>query len=93
MDLQSHLAGKRIAITRARAQASVLREELEDRGATVVEIPTIEIRDPASWEALDRAIEQLENFDVLLLTSVNGAKRFLSRLTSGGRNTCALRHL
>jgi uroporphyrinogen III methyltransferase/synthase len=93
MDVQSHLAGKRIAITRARAQASVLREELEERGATVVEIPTIEIRDPASWEALDRAIEQLENFDVLLLTSVNGAKRFLSRLASGGRNTCALRHL
>ena len=88
-----HLAGKRIAITRAREQAGVLRQKLEGLGAQVVEIPTIEIRDPASWEPLDQAIGRLETFDFLLLTSVNGAKRFLARLQASGRNNAALRHL
>jgi uroporphyrinogen III methyltransferase / synthase len=88
-----HLAGKRIAITRAREQASVLRQKLEGLGAKVIEIPTIEIRDPVSWEPLDEAIGHLENFDFLLLTSANGAKRFLARLRTSGRNAAALRHL
>jgi uroporphyrinogen III methyltransferase / synthase len=88
-----HLAGKRIAITRAREQASILRQKLEGLGARVVEIPTIEIRDPASWEPLDQAIGHLESFDFLLLTSVNGARRFLARLQACGRNTRALMHL
>ncbi len=42
------LFGKRIVITRTREQAENLREGLAELGAQVIEIPTIEIRDPAS---------------------------------------------
>jgi len=79
------LFGKRIAITRTREQAGVLRERLTALGAQVIEIATIEIRDPASWEPLDSAIRRLEEFDYLLLTSANGARNFLRRLEACGR--------
>jgi len=80
------LFGKRIVVTRAREQASLLREALAELGAQVIEIPTIEIRDPASWEPLDRAIQRLEEFHYLLVTSVNGARAFLGRLRACGRD-------
>ena len=87
------LSGKRIAITRAREQASVLREKLAALGADVVEIPTIEIRPPDSWEPLDAAIRRLEDFDYLLVTSANGVRNFLARLAVMGRDVRALREL
>ena len=80
------LFGRRIAITRTREQAGALREPLTALGAEVIEIPTIEIRDPASWEPLDSAIRRLEEFDVLLVTSANGARNFLRRLEACGRD-------
>ncbi len=83
--VEQPLFGRRIAITRTREQAGALREPLKALGAEVVEIPTIEIRDPASWEPLDSAIRRLEEFDVLLVTSVNGARNFLRRLEACGR--------
>jgi len=82
----NELAGKRIAITRAREQASVLRDALAACGAEVIEVPTIEIRDPASWEPLDAAVRRLDEFHFLLLTSVNGVRNFLARLRAGGRD-------
>lgn len=80
------LFGKRIVITRSREQAGALREELAALGAEVIEIPTIEIRPPSSWEPLDAAIRRLEEFDVLLVTSVNGVRNFLARLQVAGRD-------
>lgn len=78
------LTGKRIVITRRREQAGGLREALKALGAEVVEIPTIEIRNPSSWEPLDQAIRRLAEFDYLLLTSVNGVLNFLARLRACG---------
>ena len=78
------LYGKRIAITRRREQSGGLREALTALGAEVVEIPTIEIRSPASWEPLDQAIRRITEFDYLLLTSVNGVLNFLARLKACG---------
>lgn len=92
-DAQGHrlpLLGKRVAITRARAQASVLREELAALGAEVIEVPTIEIRPPDSWEPLDAAIRRLEEFQYLLVTSANGVRNFLARLAAAGRDVGAL---
>jgi uroporphyrinogen-III synthase len=87
------LVGKRIAVTRARAQADVLREQLTALGAQVIEIATIEIRDPASWKPLDSAIRRLEEFDYLLVTSANGARNFLRRLEACGRQVRDLQGL
>jgi len=80
------LFGRRIVITRTREQAANLREALAELGAQVIEIPTIEIRDPASWEPLDNAIRRLEEFHYLLVTSANGVRSFLSRLRASGRD-------
>lgn len=87
------LFGKRIVITRARDQADVLRDALEELGAQTIAIPTIEIRDPASWEPLDKAIGRLEEFDYLLVTSANGVRNFLRRLDACGRDVRDLKGL
>jgi uroporphyrinogen III methyltransferase / synthase len=87
------LTGRRIAVTRAREQSSALRRPLEDLGASVIEIPTIEIRDPDSWQPLDRALACLEQFDYLILTSVNGVKKLMERLKACGRTAGELAHL
>ncbi len=85
--------GKRIAITRTREQASELRVALETLGAEVIEIPTIEIRPPASWETLDGAIGRLKEFDYLLVTSANGVRFFFQRLWAAGRDARDLKGL
>ena len=84
------LAGMRIVITRARPQTSALREPLEELGAEVIEVSTIEIQKPDSWAQLDDAIARLDEFDFLLLTSVNGVKKLLERLQACGRDMSAL---
>jgi len=73
------LSGKRILITRPHHQAGDFRRRLKSLGAEVITFPTIEIRDPSSWEALDRAIRDVENYQWLVFTSVNGVERFFSR--------------
>jgi len=87
------LFGRRIVITRTREQASVLRDALEGLGAEVIEIPTIEIRDPASWEPLDQAIGRLGEYQYLLVTSANGVRSFVSRLKACGRDARDLKGL
>lgn len=87
------LAGRRIVITRARAQAAPLVQHLERLGAEVIEFPTIEIRAAESFAALDEAIARLANYDWLIFTSVNGIEPFLSRLAHAGLDLSAAAHL
>ena len=87
------LFGKRIAITRSREQAGVLHEQLTGLGAEVIEVATIEICDPASWEPFDSAIRRLEEFDYLLLTSANGVRSFFRRMKACGRDVRDLKGL
>jgi uroporphyrinogen-III synthase len=74
------LTGTRILVGRARHQASALSSELRKRGAEVVEIPFIEIRRPRSFRPLDAALKNLEAYDWLILTSVNGVEAMWKRL-------------
>ena len=87
------LFGRRIVVTRAREQASSLRDSLEERGAAVVEIPAIEFRPPASWAPLDDAIRRLGEFEYLLVTSVNGVRNFMARLEAADRDARDLKGL
>ncbi|HEY6447308.1 MAG TPA: uroporphyrinogen-III synthase, partial [Acidobacteriaceae bacterium] len=66
--------GKTILVTRARHQAGRLAEELRARGATVVEIPAIAIVPPESYAALDAALENLQQYQWLVVTSANAAR-------------------
>jgi uroporphyrinogen III methyltransferase / synthase len=74
------LFGRRVVVTRARAQAGELSKRLVRLGAEVLEFPTIEIRTPADFGPLDAAILDLDTFDWLVFTSVNGVEGFLARL-------------
>jgi uroporphyrinogen III methyltransferase/synthase len=79
------LFGKRIVVTRAREQASEFLAVLGELGAQCLEFPTIEVVPPASWEGLDRGIREVEGYQWLVFTSVNGVKYFFHRLeTLGG---------
>jgi len=84
------LFGKRIVVTRARAQASDFAAELEALGAEVVQFPTIRIVDPPDLEPLRRAAAEADRFDWIVFTSVNGVARFWSALRESGRDTRAL---
>jgi uroporphyrinogen III methyltransferase/synthase len=84
------LFGKRIVVTRARAQASDLASTLEALGAEVIQFPTIRIVDAPDAEPLRRAAAEVDRFDWIVFTSVNGVSRFWSALREGGRDTRAL---
>jgi uroporphyrinogen III methyltransferase/synthase len=78
------LFGRRVVVTRARAQAGELSVELERFGADVLEFPTIEIHPPENFGPLDAAIRDLDSFDWLVFTSVNGVEAFVRRLAHQG---------
>ncbi len=56
------LFGRRVVVTRARAQAGELSGALERLGAEVLEFPTIEVRPPDDFGPLDAAIRELDTF-------------------------------
>jgi uroporphyrinogen-III synthase len=74
------LAGIRVLVGRARHQAGSLSAELRKHGAQVLEIPFIEIRKPRSFRSLDFALKNLNTYDWLILTSVNGVDAMWERM-------------
>ena len=83
------LFGVRILVGRARHQAGSLSGVLRRLGATVLEIPFIEIRKPRSFKPLDSALKNLAGYDWLILTSVNGVEAMwerMGRLRVGNKN-------
>jgi uroporphyrinogen III methyltransferase/synthase len=78
------LAGRSVAVTRARAQASGLAARLRELGAHVLETPAIRIA-PLSAEVPDLAA-----FDLICLTSPTGAHELFARLQASARDARAL---
>lgn len=76
------LFGKTIVVTRAAGQSSQFAYSLQNYGAKVIEMPTIEIVAPSNWDGLDQAIAHLNQFDWLILTSTNAVDYFFERLAS-----------
>lgn len=74
------LKDTRILVGRARHQAGALSSELRKLGAQVLEIPFIEIRKPRSFRPLDTALKNLDSYDWLILTSVNGVEAMWERI-------------
>jgi uroporphyrinogen-III synthase len=87
------LAGKRVLVTRAHKQAEGLSSLLREFGAEVIEAPVIEIRPPESYEVLDVALQNILQYDWLILTSVNGVEALFSRLEPLGLSVDSLQHL
>ena len=84
------LFGKTVVVTRAREQASDFRLLLEEKGAQCLEFPTIEVIPPANWDPIDKAIQNLEQYDWLIFTSINGVRFFFQRLQEQGKDVRAL---
>lgn len=78
--MMNPLAGRKILVTRAADQAAEFADQLRQRGAVVVECPTIQLVPPQQWDNVDAAILTLSSFDWLILTSVNGVRFFFDRL-------------
>ncbi|PYJ80134.1 MAG: uroporphyrinogen-III C-methyltransferase [Verrucomicrobia bacterium] len=70
------LFGQRIVVTRTREQASQLSRQLLERGAEVLEIPTIKIVPPTKHEEIVEALSGLNAYDWLIFTSPNGVTSF-----------------
>jgi uroporphyrinogen III methyltransferase/synthase len=78
------LHGRRIVVTRARAQASGLATILRDLGAEVVELPAIRIESRIESEEVRRAVESIGEYALICVTSPNGAHLLFDALTAGG---------
>jgi uroporphyrinogen III methyltransferase / synthase len=78
------LHGRTIAVTRARVQASALAARLRELGATVVEAPAIRT------SPLDAELPDLAGYDLVCITSPNGAAALFERLDAAGLDARAL---
>jgi uroporphyrinogen-III synthase len=87
------LAGTRILVGRARHQAGSLSASLRSLGASVIEIPFIEIRNPRSFQPLDHALKNLPAYDWLILTSANGVEALWQRVRKLRLTRRHLKHL
>ena len=77
------LFGKRILVTRARAQASEFADLLEANGAEVIQFPTIRIQ-PITIDSKD--IPAPDKYDWVIFTSVNAVEIFYERLRENGKD-------
>jgi uroporphyrinogen-III synthase len=84
MTIGQPLAGRRILVTRTREQAGTLTEALTQQGATVVELPTIEIVPLDSYDALDAALRNVSSYQWLIVTSGNTVRVIRDRMTALG---------
>lgn len=73
------LAGRRVLVTRAAHQAHKLSEALRAKGAEPIEVPVLEIAPPDDFSPLDRALQQLDSYDWLILTSANTVRAIVER--------------
>ena len=77
------LAGLRVVITRAVHQSKALAEALRELGADPVNVPLIDITEPADHgAAMRQALKRLHTFDWLVVTSPNGAERVASAVNA-----------
>jgi uroporphyrinogen III methyltransferase/synthase len=84
------LHGRRVLITRARHQVDPFRRELVDLGASVVEIPTIEIQPMPTDERVRKAISNLDRTALVIFASANAVDIFFRMLLATGGDARAL---
>ena len=79
------LFGRRVVVTRTRAQASQLATALRDAGAEPVEVPVIAVAEPLDGgAALLEAAATLSSYAWVVVTSPNGARRLLDAVAAAG---------
>jgi uroporphyrinogen III methyltransferase / synthase len=84
------LHGKRIVVTRARAQASGLAATLRGLGAEAVELPAIRIESRTESGEVKRAARQIGDYSLIVLTSPNSVRLLFEALHEAGLDARAL---
>jgi uroporphyrinogen III methyltransferase/synthase len=84
------LHGRRVVVTRARAQASGLATALRGLGAEVVELPAIRIEPRIESEEVRRAVAAIGDYSLICLTSPNGVRLLFETLAGAGLDARAL---
>ena len=84
------LNGKRVLVTRPRAQASELVDRLAVLGAEPIVAPAIRIVPPEDTRPLDEACAAAASFAWIVFTSANAVDAFMDRLAGAGRDAAAL---
>ncbi len=70
------LAGRRIVLTRPRAQGTEWRQKLEALGASVLELPLIRVTKDFNPGTLSEVFQELGGYEWIIFTSTNGVKYF-----------------
>ena len=83
------LHGRRVLITRARHQVDPFRRELVELGASVIEIPTIEIQPMPLDERVNKAIAHLDTTALVIFASANAVDIFFQMLLASGSDARA----
>jgi uroporphyrinogen III methyltransferase / synthase len=84
------LHGKRVVVTRGRAQASRLAATLRSLGAEVVELPAIRIEPRIDSDEVRRAVKRIGEYALICVTSPNGAHLLFEALGKAGLDARAL---
>jgi uroporphyrinogen III methyltransferase / synthase len=79
------LHGRRVVVTRARAQASGLARTLRELGADVVELPAIRIEPRIESSEVKEAVARIGEYSLICLTSPNGARLLFQALAARDR--------
>ena len=85
------LSGRSIVVTRSADQSPALSALLVELGAEVLSLPVVEIADPEDWAPADAAIENIGDYDWIVLTSTNGVDRLDARMRRHGLRLADLR--
>jgi uroporphyrinogen III methyltransferase/synthase len=84
------LHGRRVVVTRARAQASGLAAALRGLGAETIELPAIRIEPRIDSAEVREAVEAIGEYALVCLTSPNGVRLLFEALRGAGRDSRAL---
>jgi len=84
------LHGRRVVVTRARAQASGLAATLRGLGAEVVELPAIRIEPRIASDEVRKVAAALGIYELICLTSPNGVRLLFEAVENAGLDARAL---
>ncbi len=84
------LHGRRVVVTRARAQASGLASALGALGADVIELPAIRIEPRIDTDEVVRAVAELEDYSLICLASPNAVRLLREAMAAQGRDARSL---
>jgi uroporphyrinogen III methyltransferase / synthase len=84
------LHGKRVVVTRARAQASGMAATLAGLGADVVQLPAIRIEPRIESPEVREAVASLHSYALVCLTSPNAVGLLFDAMAAQGRDARAL---